>query len=179
MSNIRDRIPQDWPILPLAAEASPTEEAVDPATCGTCGLTWDDSISTSMTPAPSGRCPFEYFHEEPIDTRPILDLTYNGRFVIGVIELDEEGYGSRAYVLSAQDKHTANRVMLRRFDDMARLMGDNIQVRKDAFATEDEAASEADARNKEHSATWQTAYVTPATAFDDGCWVVVLEDENE
>jgi hypothetical protein len=33
------------------------------ATCGHCGLTWDDSISTSYTPAPSGRCPFEYFHK--------------------------------------------------------------------------------------------------------------------
>lgn len=33
--------------------------------CGNCGRAWDDSISTSMTPAPSGRCPFEYEHEEP------------------------------------------------------------------------------------------------------------------
>lgn len=34
------------------------------ATCGTCGRTWDDSISTStsVTPAPSARCPFEYYH---------------------------------------------------------------------------------------------------------------------
>lgn len=32
------------------------------ATDGACGLTWDDSIVTSMTPAPSGRCPFEAFH---------------------------------------------------------------------------------------------------------------------
>ena len=37
------------------------------ATCGTCGRTWDDSIITSMTPAPSARCPFEYYHDdEPI-----------------------------------------------------------------------------------------------------------------
>lgn len=33
------------------------------ATCGHCGLTWDDSISTSYTPAPSARCPFESFHK--------------------------------------------------------------------------------------------------------------------
>ncbi len=33
------------------------------ATDGGCGLSWDDSLVTSMTPAPSGRCPFEYFHE--------------------------------------------------------------------------------------------------------------------
>jgi hypothetical protein len=32
------------------------------ATCGTCGRSWDDTISTSMTPVPSGRCPFEYEH---------------------------------------------------------------------------------------------------------------------
>ncbi len=32
-------------------------------TDGACGLSWDDSIITSMTPTPSARCPFEYFHE--------------------------------------------------------------------------------------------------------------------
>ena len=31
--------------------------------CGTCGRAWDDSISTSVTPTPAGRCPFEYEHE--------------------------------------------------------------------------------------------------------------------
>ena len=33
------------------------------ATDGACGLSWDDSIITSMTPAPSARCPFERFHK--------------------------------------------------------------------------------------------------------------------
>jgi hypothetical protein len=31
--------------------------------CGACGRGWDDSVSTSCTPVPSGRCPFEYEHE--------------------------------------------------------------------------------------------------------------------
>lgn len=31
-------------------------------TCNTCGRTWDDGMSTELTPAPSGRCPFEYMH---------------------------------------------------------------------------------------------------------------------
>lgn len=30
--------------------------------CGTCGRHWDDEKSTGLTPAPSGRCPFEYWH---------------------------------------------------------------------------------------------------------------------
>lgn len=51
-------IPQDFPVRPLA----PTDRAEDRVTCGTCGLSWDDSISTTYTPAPSGRCPFEHFH---------------------------------------------------------------------------------------------------------------------
>lgn len=42
--------------------------------CGTCGRGWDDSISTSVTPTPSGRCPFEYEHEykdeENLATKP-------------------------------------------------------------------------------------------------------------
>lgn len=32
------------------------------ATCGTCGRRWDDAKSTSLTPVPAGRCPFEYAH---------------------------------------------------------------------------------------------------------------------
>ncbi len=41
------------------------------STDGNCGLSWDDSIITSMTPAPSARCPFEYFHQydEDVPTR--------------------------------------------------------------------------------------------------------------
>ena len=33
------------------------------ATCGTCGRSWDDTASTSRTPVPAGRCPFEDQHE--------------------------------------------------------------------------------------------------------------------
>lgn len=35
---------------------------VDMATCGHCGRTWNDALGTSITPAPSARCPFEYEH---------------------------------------------------------------------------------------------------------------------
>lgn len=31
-------------------------------TCGTCYRTWDDGVSTALTPTPSGRCPFEHMH---------------------------------------------------------------------------------------------------------------------
>lgn len=37
------------------------------ATCGGCGRSWDDSVSTALTPTPSARCPFEYEHEEGTD----------------------------------------------------------------------------------------------------------------
>lgn len=33
------------------------------ATCGACGRSWDDGRSSSITPTPSGRCPFEYLHQ--------------------------------------------------------------------------------------------------------------------
>jgi hypothetical protein len=77
-------IPTDFEVQPIAPD---DPSAIDPATCGTCGLTWDDGISTSWTPAPSGRCPFEYFHtairleylrsqidEEQISTGEIAEL---------------------------------------------------------------------------------------------------------
>lgn len=53
-------IPKDFPVQPV----KPGQKAKDPVTCGDCGLTWDDAITTSMTPAPSARCPFEAFHAE-------------------------------------------------------------------------------------------------------------------
>lgn len=36
--------------------------------CGYCGRMWDDSVWSALTPAPAGRCPFEYEHDEPCDT---------------------------------------------------------------------------------------------------------------
>jgi hypothetical protein len=36
----------------------------DIATCGTCGVSWNDALITGWTPAPSGRCPYEYIHAE-------------------------------------------------------------------------------------------------------------------
>jgi len=54
------KIPLDYEIQPLKIG----EKAKDKATCGHCNLSWDDGISTSMTPTPSGRCPFEPFHKE-------------------------------------------------------------------------------------------------------------------
>jgi hypothetical protein len=55
-------IPSDYQVQPL----KPGESAgkwTDKATCGTCGLSWDDGKVTGITPAPSGRCPFECFHK--------------------------------------------------------------------------------------------------------------------
>jgi len=55
------KVPKDFPVKVL----KPGEPAKDRATCGTCGRSWDDAIGTEWTPAPSARCPFEYFHAEP------------------------------------------------------------------------------------------------------------------
>ena len=57
-------IPADYEVQPLDADG--VAGAIDPATCGTCGRTWDDGVSTGITPAPSARCPFEPFHDEPV-----------------------------------------------------------------------------------------------------------------
>lgn len=56
------RIPADHPVQPLLT-AGAVAAAEDPARCGTCGLYWDDGEVTSITPTPSARCPFEYFHD--------------------------------------------------------------------------------------------------------------------
>jgi len=54
------KIPKDWPVQPVPSGST----SKDIATCGDCHLSWDDGVSTSMTPTPSARCPFEYFHED-------------------------------------------------------------------------------------------------------------------
>jgi len=56
----KTRVPKDYPVQPLKRG----ESCEDKATCETCGLSWDDGKVTSMTPVPSGRCPFESFHED-------------------------------------------------------------------------------------------------------------------
>jgi hypothetical protein len=51
-------VPADFAVRPLGDG----DEAADRVTDNQCGLSWDDAVSTGWTPAPSGRCPFEYFH---------------------------------------------------------------------------------------------------------------------
>jgi len=52
-------VPKDFPVKVLG----PNDPAEDRATCGHCGRSWDDAVITDWTPAPSARCPFEYFHD--------------------------------------------------------------------------------------------------------------------
>jgi hypothetical protein len=61
-------IPDDFPVRPLQGH----ENANDRATCNVCHLSWDDSIATQYTPAPSARCPFEAFHKQ---TRKRSDIS--------------------------------------------------------------------------------------------------------
>lgn len=43
-------------------------------TCGTCRASWNDALITGTTPAPSGRCPYEYYHAEIIELRGLKKL---------------------------------------------------------------------------------------------------------
>lgn len=61
--NPRPGVPADYPVRPLTqADIARMDNPRDIAQCGTCGRYWDDGVATGMTPAPGGRCPFEYFH---------------------------------------------------------------------------------------------------------------------
>jgi hypothetical protein len=82
-------VPKDWPVQPL----KPDQAAKDKATCGHCGLSWDDAIPTSMTPAPSARCPFEQFHkyrrgrrmklnQQPPTPKPRFELRRDGVLIL-------------------------------------------------------------------------------------------------
>jgi hypothetical protein len=58
-----------WEEIKAAIAVTPGTDPADVATCGHCGRSWNDAASTSVTPAPSGRCPFEYEHTYP-DSSP-------------------------------------------------------------------------------------------------------------
>jgi hypothetical protein len=58
-------VPTDHPVQPVRAPHwSDRDHGL--TQCGSCGRYWDDSVPTSLTPVPSGRCPFEYFHGGPV-----------------------------------------------------------------------------------------------------------------
>lgn len=70
--DIAETIPADFPVQPLNDD----DDATDRATCGNCGLSWDDAIATEYTPVPSARCPFEAFHEPELITEGWAVLRY-------------------------------------------------------------------------------------------------------
>ncbi len=43
----------------------------DIATCGSCGMSWNDALMTGRTPAPSARCPYEAIHPEIMEYKSI------------------------------------------------------------------------------------------------------------
>lgn len=61
MTRTQPAVPTDFPVRVLRT-ARQKAKAKSLATCGECGRSWDDGIVTGWTPAPSGRCPFEYYH---------------------------------------------------------------------------------------------------------------------
>jgi hypothetical protein len=68
------------------AEAKHDDEGnvvVRMATCGDCGLSWNDALVTSRTPTPSGRCPYEPIHDEIAELKTLEAL-----------EDEAEGYAS-------------------------------------------------------------------------------------
>lgn len=47
---------------------------VDTVTCGVCGFEWNDARISSVTPAPGGRCPVEYEHEQRAELKMLTEL---------------------------------------------------------------------------------------------------------
>lgn len=55
--------PHDW----QKGGKTPDSGEIRWATCNTCGRSWDDAFITGRTPAPAGRCPFEYEHDDYLE----------------------------------------------------------------------------------------------------------------
>jgi hypothetical protein len=70
------------------------------ATCGTCNRSWDDTVSTSVTPAPSGRCPFEYEHDakpEPLQYHYVVWAEETDNGIVWSIDLDSSLLDGNVY----------------------------------------------------------------------------------
>jgi hypothetical protein len=81
LRKVVEAIPDDFAVRPLKKG----DKAESKATCGHCGLSWDDAIVTDWTPASAGRCPFEYFHIYPDDLAPPRPRLVDGRKVQNVV----------------------------------------------------------------------------------------------
>lgn len=68
---LTDRLTPDFQLHSTPTWLDERRVKLDVVTCGTCGRSWDDALGSSWTPAPSGRCPFEYDH---VDTERIADV---------------------------------------------------------------------------------------------------------
>jgi hypothetical protein len=99
------KIPKGFPIRPL----KPTTKCSGRATCGTCGLSWDDSKSTGRTPTPSGRCPFEAFHPEEQKPEDVF-TPQQVRARMGVEVLEEQVIALSSVIRSYAYKQTFNQV---------------------------------------------------------------------
>lgn len=64
MNNPSHVVHEDYPrgVLEVFDTRRYSAAAADIVTCGACGRSWNDHHSSGWTPAPSGRCPFEYDH---------------------------------------------------------------------------------------------------------------------
>lgn len=93
------KIPSDFAVQPLKAG----ETATDRVTCGTCGLSWDDAIATSYTPAPSARCPFEAFHAGDTIERFTVPL------VSHVLQIEGTSEETAAQIVAIFERHKIER----------------------------------------------------------------------
>ncbi len=82
------KIPDDFPVKVIRTAAQ-RAKARRLATCGDCGRSWDDAIATEWTPSPSGRCPFEYYHDTVYDDNPsvrrIGDIVHDYASALGFL----------------------------------------------------------------------------------------------
>lgn len=105
-------IPADYVVQPLKFG----QFCKDRRTCLHCGLSWDDSVSTSLTPTPGARCPFEPFHVE-MGSRMMLGQV--ARFVgeaTDSLDLTHEGLDEVEYAALTDIKGKLSEILCKLHD---------------------------------------------------------------
>lgn len=90
----------------------------DPAAtvCGTCGRGWDDGVSTSATPVPSARCPFEYDHPDEDGDDGIVGYVVEPETFTGWTIGDSERAAREGWTIWWADREEAPGWEIQRFD---------------------------------------------------------------
>lgn len=127
---MRTYVPPEFEVQPTKAKGP------NIATDGNCGLSWDDDVSTTYTPVPSGRCPFEWFHGNVDDALKEISKSVGPLMRAVIVALLDRGTITYPAVL-ALDTHQLNAAYDQHIgpavDEVEEMLGDVVELEEEEY----------------------------------------------